>query len=926
MLSGEDFICMRRAEPEALRRENARLKNENRRLTARLTAGSEAAKRRQPGELDAKAPSAEKTILYILRERVTFFRKQALNGLKLLSADALPDDGSAAEPGKWLRCVPDDYVSKASEAASLRRDRFGRKSEKLRSRLNENAGRVSGGEPSGKGSTPGGTAETAAERYDRLTSEIAALENEIAKLGRDGERNVRRPEKCADRIEELLKELALTERALKEDQAQSDKSGASNQSNQSDRNDASNQYGPSFSDGDFTSGVNEDDFTPAEPKPDNRRRKEKDENESEAGGRRYAPGIAVVPENRTAAMKSPAPCIAGLVLSKHKYGFREMISSVYMRYGGLLAGSLRYKASRSDGTCDWSGDNPASCMSVKLTDETGSREWFAGSLPYGTAGDGEDGSPRDETRSSAVPASRLTADELRELHGAGRFPEHVLNICIRHEGGSEPCLMIDPVLLKNRAAQTVYSLRPLFVGSHVSEGDAIEIAAMFCSGLMPRSRICSFLKSTGREGFTREKVIRVLTSTGRAFAHGAAEETRRRFPETLKVCGVNESRMAVRYREAEGIAKRKSLFFILVSAPDDERQGCFYRFSPVRDASTVLSMPDPGDGSKPPLRYMVCDSFKGYDRIREEPGKLSAEGEVTLSGCWQHASRRVGKAMDNMGIMELFAGMETEAIRRGVTFSSVLRERVAAGDTVAPVSRLTMLIMAHIKQMYVHEQWAGDPLTDGAVRAAKREEQVRHAMAVMQYAREIALSSPELRVHETATGEERWSGACTGTCAEAAQYLLNNRTCLLNIGLSFIIPIASRDAEQGVRNPARLRRGILFLNSSDSVRSYEDFASLAETCRMNGVVFSDYLLWVVENVKLRIEQLRWDRGCLQQILTEPEGLSAKEYRAMVGEDPLNALYGRLYQPSLDLFPYDSISYEGLDVYTYMELMGLRKNL
>lgn len=226
----------------------------------------------------------------------------------------------------------------------------------------------------------------------------------------------------------------------------------------------------------------------------------------------------------------------------------------------------------------------------------------------------------------------------------------------------------------------------------------------------------------------------------------------------------------------------------------------------------------------------------------------------------------------------------------------------------------------------IHEQWVSDPLTGSEVRAAKRKEQMRHAMAVMQYAREIALASPELRVTETASGEERWSGACTGTCAEAAQYLLNNRTCLLNIGLSFTIPCANQAAERAVKNPARLRRGILFLNCSDSVHSYEDFASLAETCRMNGVVFMDYLLWVMANVKLRAEILRWDRGCLHQILTEPAGPDAKAYRALLEEDPLNALNGRLYQPPSELFPYDSISYEGLDVYTYKELTAPAKDL
>lgn len=68
------------------------------------------------------------------------------------------------------------------------------------------------------------------------------------------------------------------------------------------------------------------------------------------------------------------------------------------------------------------------------------------------------------------------------------------------------------------------------------------------------------------------------------------------------------------------------------------------------------------------------------------------------------------------------------------------------------------------------------------------------------------------------------------------------------------VEFTSSAAERAIRLGSCARSFFMFLNNQDSDHAFCDYLTIANTCILNKVSINDYLLWLVANIKLRINQ------------------------------------------------------------------------
>ena len=112
----------------------------------------------------------------------------------------------------------------------------------------------------------------------------------------------------------------------------------------------------------------------------------------------------------------------------------------------------------------------------------------------------------------------------------------------------------------------------------------------------------------------------------------------------------------------------------------------------------------------------------------------------------------------------------------------------------------------------------------------------------------------------------------------------------------------------------------MFLQSEDGGHAFADYQTIVNTCILNGVPVEPYMMWVVANIKLRMnEQMRYGHSDptffkmpskLNKILTDENG---NNYEALCG----------MYS-SHNRYCYDRINVKGLAPYDYRKYLDSQK--
>ena len=105
-----------------------------------------------------------------------------------------------------------------------------------------------------------------------------------------------------------------------------------------------------------------------------------------------------------------------------------------------------------------------------------------------------------------------------------------------------------------------------------------------------------------------------------------------------------------------------------------------------------------------------------------------------------------------------------------------------------------------------------------------------------------------------------------------------------------------------------------FLQKEDSFRGYVDIMTIIQTCKLNKISPYNYTQWLIDNVKLRLEQYR----CSGE-LEETAQLCIMPRTQFDDEGKRISKYNEKYD-----CVFDRISYKGLEPWSYKEIMEKEK--
>ncbi len=140
-------------------------------------------------------------------------------------------------------------------------------------------------------------------------------------------------------------------------------------------------------------------------------------------------------------------------------------------------------------------------------------------------------------------------------------------------------------------------------------------------------------------------------------------------------------------------------------------------------------------------------------------------------------------------------------------------------------------------------------------------------------------------------------------------YALENKTEFDDFINDTGVETTNNASESCQRRVAWARNYMLFTATADGYRAYADLLTIIGSCEMNSINSYTYLLWVLDNAKLRLEiyPATLKTATLKELCKHP--------KIKKDDGKRTSMYAPEYRCWTDL-----ISWEGLDMYTYISIL------
>lgn len=504
--------------------------------------------------------------------------------------------------------------------------------------------------------------------------------------------------------------------------------------------------------------------------------------------------------------------------------------------------------------------------------------------------------------------------EFKEQHNEYAYSGALLDYLIWYKGA----MMFNPDVYEGER-RAMYSMRGAYVGCKLSQGTLTNLLLQFSTGLQPKSRIYEQLvHNSGVEGISRGYIIDFINQGIRAFCYKVALYHRQIMLETNKVIHADETTYIVR-EHCKNSGRRKSYLWCLVSGEHEKYQGVYFNGATTRNTEdfydTLGFTPDdiPKDIA---IEYLCTDSYGGYFKGVNE---LNAHGlNIKQQLCWSHVRSKWCTALDSMGYLDFFKRIKSKTGQNITQFGKHLKDELQSLGEDAQPSDLVMSVICIIFLIDVifHYEATLKNKEQDEVLAFRQKYLLEYVDDVFTQVKALAADSDNC-VDYTINADGTYTCKSNNGIpfTKAIVYQLNSehelRTAFSYGGCS----IHNNISERMIRPTVQQRKLQLFLTSSAGFKSYACIKSLECTCRINGIPFVDYLEWLVQEMKHRLEEYRYTHHISTQICLEP---GRQRRPAPTQLDPNHTEPIGLYDE--DYFTqFDRISLEGLTVWDYRAL-------
>ena len=489
--------------------------------------------------------------------------------------------------------------------------------------------------------------------------------------------------------------------------------------------------------------------------------------------------------------------------------------------------------------------------------------------------------------------------------------------------------VIDP----SRFDYGCYANLPCFVKSRLSNGLLASNGSLFAQMCDPKNRIINFNQGLGLE-FTREHMTGAINCFARAFLHGVQKQILRDMKNTSTSILMDESVMLVRQtaekKEAEG-KSRLSQIWAVHTGWTNPNQAAYYCITDNRSYKTVVELlNDLSSDSK--IKYLTSDGYAGYPKaisILKEKG-ISIEG----TACSTHLRRAIHRILRDRGLLSIY---NEYLLPKGSKFSDFsdnlkLYMKQPKGKALTQQEHDLLIIYYLINTLFVidseivvkHDYNCTDDSFITDLQEARRTRTSVIIDALYDAVRLYIVNNPDIM--EINIGKDNViSYKSKKSCPEskALIYILKQETAVRNILKSAEIELCQSSCERALKLGICARKNCYFLDSEDGAHAFADYMTVAQTCALNRVPMTQYLLWLIANVKVRLIDMKAKGSVDPTYMRMPKrekSISILKDKK-TGKNVTNTSVIGMYHADNHVC-YDNVDYSGLTPYDYRHFLDL----
>ncbi|MGN8893476.1 IS66 family transposase, partial [Anaerobiospirillum succiniciproducens] len=484
---------------------------------------------------------------------------------------------------------------------------------------------------------------------------------------------------------------------------------------------------------------------------------------------------------------------------------------------------------------------------------------------------------------------------------------------------------------------TISSLMPLFKGCNFNVAqmaDLLEAHLLYCSA----SRYYMTSLFTEAERLISRGHLNVISiAFSRAYLEGVCREIKEQILKISNVLRMDESPVSLANVMVDGgVLCKQGYLWCMGNASLSSNHMVYFEAHPYRNIESFLSFINYND-LPDNIKYIITDAYACYDKGIQTMGGTKRKHAL----CHAHCRRPLHKFLKELGVLKLYNKLLEES-DSPYDFFQRLQDLAmpkegngkgkGKGKPSANLDKHTVLLLCiyHIiNQIFVNDEYVvrscdeHDSEEFFSKLDAVRKEHSAHLVTVLNLLVEVYIAAKN-NIRISKNKKCFFSNLIKNKATEFCLYWMNARHKLIEFINDPMVPLTNNDIERAFRFPAISKHSRLSLKSMDGFHSFANQMTILQNCVICGVNLRDYIYWLVDNVKTRINNLPaeliaelekianelWDAD--KQIQLKRHATPKKFVGVERGKDGAQKESVDMYDPSNPLTAlYDAISYEGL---------------
>ena len=481
---------------------------------------------------------------------------------------------------------------------------------------------------------------------------------------------------------------------------------------------------------------------------------------------------------------------------------------------------------------------------------------------------------------------------------------------------------------------TISSLMPLFKGCHFNVAqmaDLLEAHLLYSSA--SRYHKTSSLATAVDQIISRGHLNVISIAFSRAYLEGVCREIKEQILKISNVLRMDESPVSLANVMVDGgVLCKQGYLWCMGNASLSSNHMVYFEAHPYRNIESFLSFINYND-LPDNIKYIITDAYACYDKGIQTMGGTKRKHAL----CHAHCRRPLHKFLKELGVLKLYNKLLEESDSPYDFFQRLQDlampiEGKGKGKPSVNLDKHTVLLLCiyHIiNQIFVNDEYVVRSCVEHdsedffSKLDAVRKEHSAHLVTVLNLLVEVYIAAKN-NIRISKNKKCFFSNLIKNKATEFCLYWMNARHKLIEFINDPMVPLTNNDIERAFRFPAISKHSRLSLKSMDGFHSFANQMTILQNCVICGVNLRDYIYWLVDNVKTRINNLPheliaehekkanelWDAD--KQIQLKRHATPKKFVGVERGKDGAQKESVDMYDPSNPLTAlYDAISYEGL---------------